>query len=314
MIEETIIVGKSTKYPLNGVLTLPKNFLSPVPAVVMVHGSGASNMDEKVGKLTPFKDLARGLAKHGIASIRYDKRSFAHPFKMLMDKENCPVTVKQETIEDALLATEILRNDPRIDSSRIFIIGHSMGGMLAPRIDAEGGNYRGIIIMAGTPRKLEEVMMEQMEEAFSSATGLMKKIGQKQIEKFASLFESLSYLSDEEAKKKKLGNGVTLYYFKEMSQHATTDYLMALQKPVLVMQGEKDFQVLADKDFRAYQNLLKDNGNATFKLYENLNHAFVPSVYGSIAKAKQEYAVEQHIGQEVIADIGKWINMMYELR
>ena len=111
-----------------------------------------------------------------------------------------------------------------------------------------------------------------------------------------------------------MGNGVTLYYFKEMSQHATTDYLMALQKPVLVMQGEKDFQVLADKDFRAYQNLLKANGNATFKLYENLNHAFVPSVYGSIAKAKQEYAVEQHIGQEVIADIGRWINMMYELR
>ena len=223
------------------------------------------------------------------------------------------MTVKQETIEDALLATEILRNDPRIDSARIFIIGHSMGGMLAPRIDAEGGNYRGIILMAGTARKLEEVMMEQMEEAFSNATGLMKKIGQKQIDKFANLFGSLSYLSDEEAKKQKLGNGVTLYYFKEMSHHATTDYLMALQKPVLVMQGEKDFQVLADKDFRAYQNLLKANRNATFKLYENLNHAFVPSVYGSIAKVKQEYAVEQHIGQEVIADIGRWINRMYEL-
>ena len=86
MIEEKIIVGENTKYPLNGLLTLPDNITNPVPAVVFVHGSGASNMDEKVGKLTPFKDLAQGLARHGIASVRYDKRSFAHGFKMLMDK------------------------------------------------------------------------------------------------------------------------------------------------------------------------------------------------------------------------------------
>ena len=76
------------------------------------------------------------------------------------------------------------------------------------------------------------------------------------------------------------------------------------------MQGEKDFQVKADKDFGAYKELLKDRNNVTFKLYENLNHAFVPSVYGDIAKAKQEYNVEQHIGEEVIADIADWIKQL----
>ena len=140
MIKEKIIIGENTKYPLNGLLTLPVDTTKPVPAVVFVHGSGSSNMDEKVGKLTPFKDLAEGLAKHGIASIRYDKRSFAHGFKMLKDKSR-PITVKEETIEDAILATELLRKDSRIDPQKIFIIGHSMGGMLAPRIDAEGGNF-----------------------------------------------------------------------------------------------------------------------------------------------------------------------------
>lgn len=81
MITERIIVGENTKYPLNGLLILPDDATKPVPAVVFVHGSGASNMDEKVGKVTPFKDLAEGVAKLGIASIRYDKRTFVHGFK-----------------------------------------------------------------------------------------------------------------------------------------------------------------------------------------------------------------------------------------
>ena len=306
MKSENITLGAGTKYPLKGLLTLPDDVSQPVPAVVFVHGSGSSNMDEKVGKLTPFKDLAEGLAAHGIASIRYDKRSFAHGFKMIRDK-SVIVTVKEETIEDAILATELLRNDPRIDPDRIFIIGHSMGGMLAPRIDAEGGNYRGLIIMAGTPRKLEEVMLDQNEEVMSSLSGIMQKIVKKQMQKLETLFEGLYDLSDDEAKSKKVGGGTTLYYFKEMGEHPAADYLANLEKPVLFMQGEKDFQAKADKDFVAYKELMEGKSNATFKLYENLNHAFVPSVYGSIAKAKQEYNVEQHIGEDVIADIANWI-------
>ena len=306
MIKEKIIIGENTKYPLNGLLTLPMDTTKPVPAVVFVHGSGSSNMDEKVGRLTPFKDLAEGLAKHGIASIRYDKRSFAHGFKMLKDKSR-PITVKEETIEDAILATELLRKDSRIDPGKIFIIGHSMGGMLAPRIDAEGGDYRGLILMAGTPRKLEEVLIEQNEEVLSELKGLAKWLIQKQVQKLRKTFDGLYDLSDEEATKKKVGGGTTLYYFKEMGEHPVSDYLIAMEKPMLIMQGEKDFQVMVDKDFKEYQNLLKGKSNAAFKLYANLNHAFVPSVYGSIMKANKEYNVEQHIGQEVIADIANWI-------
>ena len=307
MIEEKIIVGKDTKYPLNGLLTLPEDAAGSVPAVVFVHGSGASNMDEKVGKLTPFKDLAQGLAQHGIASVRYDKRSFAHGFKMLRDK-SLEVTVKTETIYDAILATELLKKDPRINSEKIYIIGHSMGGMLAPRIDAEGGNYAGLIIMAGSPRKLEEIILDQNEAALHSTKGFVNWIVKKQVAKFAAMFDGMYELSDEEAKKKKMGGGTTLYYFKEMGEHPTSGYLLATVKPILIMQGEKDFQATAEKDFAAYKQLLAGRSNVTFRLYENLSHAFVPSVYGDIMKAKQEYNVEQHISEEVIADIANWIN------
>jgi dienelactone hydrolase len=263
-------------------------------------------MDEKVGKLTPFKDLAEGLAKHGIASIRYDKRTFAHGFKMIRDK-SLQITVKEETIDDAILATELLKNDSRIDAEKIFIIGHSMGGMLAPRIDAEGGDYRGLVLMAGTPRRLEEILIEQNEEVLSSLNGLMQRLVRKQVQKLKNMFAGLYDLSDEEAKGRKVGGGTTLYYFKEMGEHPVSDYLTALEKPLLIMQGEKDFQVKTDRDFSAYQDLLRDKPNVTFKLYENLNHAFVPSVYGSITKAKKEYNTEQHISEEVIADIANWI-------
>ena len=261
-------------------------------------------MDEKVGKVTPFKDLAEGLAKLGIASIRYDKRSFVHGFKLLKEKK---VTVKMETIEDALLATEILKKDSRIDKDNIFIIGHSMGAMLAPRIDAEGGDYKGLILMAGSPRKLEEIMLDQNKDVLNSTKGLVRWIVKKQVTKLTKMFDGLYQLSDEEAKNKNMGNGVTLYYFKEMGEHAAPKYLIATQKPILIIQGEKDFQATVEKDYNAYKQLLAGRENVSFKLYENLNHAFVPSVYGDIMKAKQEYNIEQHIGEDVILDIANWI-------
>ena len=261
-------------------------------------------MDEKVGKVTPFKDLAEGLGKHGIASIRYDKRSFVHGFKLVKEKN---VTVKLETIEDAILATELLKKDSRIDKDNIYIIGHSMGAMLAPRIDAEGGDYKGLILMAGSPRKLEDIMVSQYEDVLRSSKGFVRWIVKKQSEKMAKMFEGLYELSDEEAKKKNMGNGVTLYYFKEMGEHVASNYLKDSQKPILIMQGEKDFQATVEADFSAYKELLSDKENVTFRLYENLNHAFVPAVYGDIMKAKQEYNVEQHVGEDVIADIAHWI-------
>ena len=306
MICENIVVGKDTKYPLKGILTLPDNITEPVPAVVLVHGSGSSNMDEKVGKITPFKDLAEGLAKQGIACVRYNKRSFSYGFKMVMDKKNI-VTVKEETIDDAIMAANLLKNDSRIDTSKVFIIGHSMGGMLAPRIDAEGGNFRGLILMAGSPLPMEKIMLIQLEEQLAEMKGLTKKIISKQLDKFTALFEGLYELTDEAAKATKIGNGVTLYYFKEMGQPSVEDYLNKTHKPMLIMQGEKDFQVRADRDYAAYQKILVGRSNVTFKLYPGLNHAFVPATYEDISMAKKEYSIEKHISDDVISDIANWI-------
>ena len=231
MKSEKIIVGKGTDYPLNGLLTLPDRMDEKVPAVVLVHGSGASNMDEKIYRLTPFKDLAEGLAERGIASIRYDKRSFVYGRKM---RKQC-ITVKEETVDDAVMATDLLRADPRIDSGGIFIVGHSMGAMLAPRIDAEGGNYRGMILMAGTPARMEEIVVRQLKQAGQSKGSLMKAIVGLEEKIFSRKFSGLYEMSDEEAKKKKFAGSVTLWYFKEMGRKTAVDYLLETDKPVLIM-------------------------------------------------------------------------------
>ena len=304
MTEEKVVIGRDGEYPLDGILTLPDRTEGAVAAVVMVHGSGASNMDEKIGGCTPFKDLAEGLAERGIASVRYDKRSFAHGRKMVKAGR---ITVKEETIDDAVLAANLLRCDPRIDSGRIFILGHSMGAMLAPRIDAEGGDFCGIIMMAGTLRRLEEVMMSQNQAVLESTKGLVRMIVKKQVSKLEKLFAGLDEMTDEEAMSKKVGGGTTLYYFKEMAKIPAADYLRNSQKPMLIMQGVRDFQVSLEKDFGLYKELLGDRENVEFRVYENLNHAFVQAVSDDIMKAKQEYTAERHIGPQVMDDIADWI-------
>ena len=304
MTEEKIIIGEGTDFPLNGILTLPENSEKPVPAVVFVHGSGSSNMDEKVMKLTPFKDLAEGFGKLGIASVRYDKRSFAHGRKMLKAGD---LTVKEEVIEDAVLASKLLKNDPRIDSEKVFIIGHSMGAMLAPRIDAEGGNFKGLVLLAGTLDTLDGVLFRQIDEMKNGKNKIISWVASAQEKKLKKSFEGLYEISDEEAKKRKYMGGVNLYYFKEMGEHRAADYLAKTEKPVLIMQGSRDLQVSAEKDFGEYKRTFGDRDNFSFRLYEGLNHCFVPALYDDISKATKEFSVERHIGENVISDIAGWI-------
>ncbi len=302
MISEKVTVGAGSEYPLRGLLTLPDGDEKQFPAVVTVHGSGPSDMDERVMKLTPFKDLAEGLTQRGVATLRYDKRTFAYKKKLAKTS----ITVKEETIEDALRAVELLKNDPRIDKDRIFLLGHSMGAMLAPRIDAEGANVRGLILMAGTPYRLEEVMVKQLDRA--QGNSLLGRVVKLENKIFSKKSNGLYEMSDEAAKKKKFAGSLTLYYFKEMGRKTAADYLAESDKPVLIMQGERDFQVLAEDDFKAFGERLAGRENTVFRLYPGLNHLFVTAVSDNILKATKEYSTERHIGDEVIDDIAQFVH------
>ena len=92
-----------------------------------------------------------------------------------------------------------------------------------------------------------------------------------------------------------------------MGRKTAADYLLENKKPVLILQGGRDFQVLAEDDFKKVQELLANRENTVFKLYPDLNHVFVRAIYDDILKASKEYGVERHIEDSVIGDISSFI-------
>jgi len=297
---ENVTLNQGTEWALGGTLTLPVSASSPCPAVVLVQGSGPSDRDETVYANKPFADIATALSARGIAVLRYDKRTYTYQAKL--GAAIADITVEQETIEDALAAAALLRADARIDPSRVFLLGHSEGGMLAPRIDAEGGDFAGLVIMAGSPRDLSDILIDQITAQVAALGADQKAAGQQQLDALTAIFANLATMSDEEAKKTTI-LGASAYYFKEMNEHPAAGYLSALTKPVLLLQGEKDFQVSVAKDYGAYQAILAGRDNATFRLYPGLNHLFMTSTTGTA----DEYKTAGHVDATVLTDIADWI-------
>lgn len=303
--EETIIIGETSRFPLEGTLTLPKNAAGPVPAVVLVHGSGPSDRNETAGAYTPFRDLAWGLAEQGIAVLRYDKRTYTHG-SSLTAEEVAGITVKEETVDDAIAAAGLLKRDARIDETQVFVIGHSLGGMLAPRIDAEGGDFAGLVLLAGSPRSLWEIVYDQNASFIAAMKdGEAKAANEVWLETEYKRAQMIANLSAEEAKSSTVF-GIPATYFKEMDAHSTRDYAVKLTKPLLVLQGDNDFQVYSDKDFLEWKKLFQGKENVSFKLYPDLNHFFVK--YDGVGKGTlDEYNYPGHVAQEVINDVASWI-------
>ncbi|WP_081756898.1 alpha/beta fold hydrolase [Gorillibacterium massiliense] len=304
--EEEVIVGKDTAYPLKGTLTIPAKVTGPLPAVVLVQGSGPSDRNETADAYAPFRDLAWGLAEQGIAVLRYDKRTYTYGASYTPEMV-AAITVKDETVDDAIAAAKLLKADPRIDPKRVYVIGHSLGGMLAPRIDAEGGDFAGLILLAGSPRPLWEIIHDQNTALLATMADSdpNKKTGNDLVEAEYAKAKTIATMSDDEAKKTTVF-GLPATYFKEMDSHSAADYAKKLTKPVLVLQGQDDFQVYPDKDFPMWKDLLKGDPQASFKLYPGLNHFFV-DYSGPGAGTTAEYSVPGTVSKEVITDIGAWI-------
>jgi len=308
IISENIIVGEGTEWELDGLLTLPEDAEGKVPAVVLVHGSGAHDMDSTLFGNKPFKDIAEYLSVNGIAVIRYDKRTLTHGLKMLRELGGS-FTVYHETVEDAILAANILKNDSRIDENRVFIAGLSMGGMLAPRIHAEGGNFAGIISLAGSPRSIHDIMYDQQMrywEVQPESEDRDYMFSSEYREFYDSEVERILNLPDGEAKNTPVG-GASAYLYQDWDRIPTSEYVKNITVPFLIMQGEKDFQVYADKDFTAWQELLAGRENAAFKLYENLNHIFMQSSGYNITEFEEEYGIKGNVDEQVLADMADWI-------
>lgn len=264
---------KSDGPELPGLLTLPKERKGKMPVVILVHGSGPNDMNETIGQNTPFKDLAQGLSKQGVAVIRYDKRSLVDA-KSVKDYDT-------ETVNDAIAAVELAAQMHEIDNNRIYVLGHSLGGQLAPRIAEKCNKIKGIIIWAGNTRKLKTTLYEQIRYL---------GIAEKDIENMANTQLSL----------------LPAGYLDFDNQYSPTETAKKLNIPMLILQGESDYNVTME-DFNNWKMALKDKNNVLFKSYPKLNHLFFIINHEGKATADDTLRPDQHVAENVIQDIADYI-------
>jgi dienelactone hydrolase len=274
--EESVTVGTG-EWALPGTLSMPVGRIAA--AIVLVHGSGPNDRDETLGPNKPFRELAWGLADRGIAVLRYEKRTRRYAGKIAGNQN---FTVREETIEDALLAATLLRAHDRIDPKRVFVLGHSLGGTLAPRIAAEDRSLAGLIILAGATRPLMEVAREQLAYLASLTPGA----------------------SNPEDRLQMLRRSAPEAYWKDLDAYKAAQAAATLAVPMLILQGERDYQVTLE-DLRGWRDALDGHAGVTIKSYPTLNHLFLP---GEGKSTPSEYERAGHIPDFVLDDIADWIN------
>ncbi len=297
-IEKEVTIGTG-EWRLPGTLALPKAG-GKHRSVVLVHGSGSTSgdRDETIGPNKPLRDLAAGLASRGVAVLRYEKRTKHHAAKLAAVRR---FTVEEETIEDALQAVALLRRTESIEAGQVYVLGHSLGGYLAPRMAKEGSGIAGLIIMAGAARPLEDLMLEQVE----FQRGLQPQAGGSgvtldAISKQVRLIKTLSPTNVPA----ELILGAPAAYWLDLQGYDPVKCLRDLPMPALILQGSKDCQVSARHDLGRWREFLADRGNVRFKEYPGLNHLFIP-VAGQSTGA--EYAIPGNVAAVVIEDIAAFV-------
>lgn len=280
------------RWKLPATLTIP-NGAGPFPAVLLVHGSGPNDRDETYGPNKPFKDLAWGLASRGVVVLRYEKRTFQYPEEIA---QLTNLTVQEETIADAVAGVDFLSASSFVDHGRIFVLGHSLGGMLAPRIALQTDRIAGLILLAAPSRPLEDLMLEQTRYLAN-----LSDVNQSaELEELARLVMKVKTLDIEEGEDVL---GAPKSYWADLAIYDPVSTAQSLHIPLLILQGKRDYQVTM-ADFARWNETFSENQSVSLKAYSSLNHFFIA---GTGVPSSAEYVLEGHVVEEIISDIATWI-------
>jgi dienelactone hydrolase len=302
--EQDLMVG-SGPLAVPGTVSMPRQG-GLRPAVVLLAGSGPADRDETIGANKPFKDLAWGLASAGVAVLRFDKVTYAHPKQV---QEGGEVTVVEEYMTHAAAAVHLLGAHPRVDPSRVFIIGHSLGGTVAPRVGASEPSVAGLVILAGGTQPLHWAAVRQFRylAALDPETAAASEPAIEAMTRAATMVDSPDLSASTPASE--LPFGVPAAYWLDLRGYKPVEVAAALGRPMLILQGGRDYQATVADDLNGWRSGLAHQPDVTITIYDADNHLFFP---GTGPSTPTEYTLAQHMDPAVVADIARWLTTVVD--
>jgi len=268
---------------LAGTLTVPNSAATPLPGFVLVHGSGCNDRDETIGPNKIFAQLANRLSNDGYEVLRYDKRSCG--------KSGGKFPVRDRLIADARDAIAYLRSQPGIDPKRIYVLGHSEGGELAPSIAIADGHLRGIVLLAPPALPLEQILKQQLLRNVTSADrAAMEKQVQAQLDAIAS-----GKKPDAENRWLRSSFGVD-----------PAVLIARVLCPILILQGTKDIQVLPADTPRLVQAAQNAHRDVTVVMLDGDDHLFI-KLAADEPSTGSEYFTPSYLDPALFTAIETWL-------
>lgn len=324
--EEVVFAGGESGVRLAGTLIVPEGE-GPWPAAVLLAGSGPNDRDQHIFGHKTLLVIADHLARHGVATLRYDKRGVA------ASEGDYAVATSRDFADDARAAWDYLRQRAEIDPGRVGLIGHSEGGMLAPIVSAEQPDVAFLVLLAAPGILIDSLMALQnyllgksmgMDETQLAEAAAVNQQAYKLLRETTDA-DSLHARLDRLLRTHAINSGMPAAqidplvagqvkqlaspWFRYFIHYDPQPALAAVNVPVLAINGDKDIQVTAKENLEGIAAALEKAGNVhvTVQSFPGLNHLLQPSETGAVS----EYAsIEQTIAPEVLQTLSKWLNQV----
>jgi len=291
----TLISGK---YKLAGKLCIPKS-KGPHPLCILSHGSGPNEMDEKMGPNRVFKDIAYGLASQGIAVFRFNKRTAVYGGQSAEDPEK--LTLNDEYLEDLYAAIDTFATHPEIHADKMYLLGHSLGGYIAPRVAANTDKLKGIILAGAPCRHLDSIALEQITYLNSIDTSGTYYRPLKNIKEEVAYLRSGDF--DLDSDPNWLPLGLNAYYWADLLAYDPVKTLKTHPIQTLILNGEDDYQVNMH-EFSCWKQRLSTQKKIYYHSFKGLGHGFFSSE-GILGPA--QYQNQHEVDEAVIKEIKVFI-------